>query len=103
MIILYGAGRIGQQALSYFIDGRLRTNIKYFAVSNPSQNKKEVRGIPVVDIRNLQAYQKEALVILAVGEQRLPELKKTTEELQFQHVISFKKIIKMGTEEEAFL
>ena len=94
MIILYGAGRIGQQALSYFIDERLRTKIKYFAVSDPSQNKKEIKGIPIVDIRSLQSYQEEALVVLAVGENLLPELKNTIEGLQFQHVLSFQEILK---------
>ncbi len=101
MIILYGAGRIGQQALSYFIDGRLRTKIKYFAVSDPSQNKKEIKGIPIVDIRSLQSYREEALVVLAVGENLLPELKNTIEGLQFQHVLSFQEIVKK--EAEAFL
>ena len=49
---------------------------------------------PIVDIRSLQSYQEEALVVLAVGENLLPELKNTIEGLQFQHVLSFQEILK---------
>lgn len=89
-IILYGAGKIGKRVLGHLTDGRVRTRVKCFAVSDIKQNEEKVEHIPVKDIRELQKYKENVLVILAVGENYMSEINKMMEELGFLHYISWK-------------
>ena len=91
-VVIYGAGQVGQKVLNRLVEGRIRTVAKYFAVSEPSKNKSQVHGIPVVGIEELLPYQEEILVVLAVGENFMPEVEEKIKELGFPHYVAWKEL-----------
>lgn len=88
-IILYGAGKIGQAALSMLKEGKVNTRIQYFAVTELEGNQKKVSGIPVRRIADLQAYKEQALIIISVGKKWVQEVEQNLRRLGFRHVIFY--------------
>lgn len=91
-VIIYGYADIGNCVLDYIID--LETNIKianysgkvkYFATSNRERNsnRKEIKGIKIKSIYELQEYAETALVIIATQEKHHETIQNILEELGF--------------------
>ena len=87
MIILYGAGLIGQKVQSMLKEGRVNTKIQYYAVTSLEGNKEEVLGIPVRRIDELSEYRDQALVIISVGKKYVGEVQENLKRLGFRHFI----------------
>lgn len=90
-IIIYGAGIYGQRLLDNLSDKR---KIIAFAVTKLMDNSPDkIDEIPVFEINDLQLYNANSLVIVAMKKStQLPVLKKL-KELGFNKVISMDKII----------
>lgn len=87
MIILYGAGLIGQKVQSMLKEGRVNTKIQYYAVTSLEGNKEEVLGIPVRRIDELTEYRDQSLVIISVGKKFVDEVQENLKRLGFSHFI----------------
>lgn len=92
-IVLYGAGKIGRQTLNVLKEGRVNTKIKYFAVTDTEGNEKDVLGIPVRNISDLQEYKEDALIIMSVGKQYLAEIQERLYGMGFQHCVYYNELI----------
>lgn len=86
-IILYGAGMVGRKVQAMLKEGRENTKIKYYAVTELEGNQKEVCGIPVRRINDLQEYKKNALVIISVGRTKEQEVETVVTGLGFQNYV----------------
>ena len=89
-VIIYGAGLYGQRVLASLISIR---EVFGFAVTLKTRNTpKSIEGIPVYEIVDLQKYNTESVVVVAISKRnQLPVLKKL-KELEFHTVISVDKI-----------
>ena len=84
-VIIYGAGVYGTKLYNNI---KTYDNVKYFAVSNIENNKKEFDNIPIKKIDELLEQRQDALVVVAVKwEYQLPILE-MLHELKFQNVVS---------------
>lgn len=93
-VIIYGYANTGICVLDYIID--LETSIrlanysgkvKYFATSNRERNsnRKEIKGIKIKSIYELQEYSETSLVIVATQEKHHDAINSILEELGFYH------------------
>ncbi|MDE6568559.1 MAG: glycosyltransferase [Lachnospiraceae bacterium] len=79
--VIYGAGKIGNGFLEKY--GSICRNIVGFAVTSKSEEEHFIAGYAVKEIGN---YDREALVVVAVGEKSAQEILQNLEMLQFQNV-----------------
>lgn len=87
-IIIYGAGVIAKEVLEL-----LNQNGKplyCFAVSDRAVNTSSyIMGHPVVDIKDLTVYKKDALVLIGASPKYQPEIYEKLKELEFVNIRSF--------------
>ena len=86
-VILYGAGKIGVRTQQLLKEGRLNTKIKYFAVTDITDNPDIVMGIPVREIDSLKDYKERALIIITVGRNYEDEVEDILKQKEFRHYI----------------
>ncbi len=86
-VILYGAGKIGVKTQQLLKEGRLNTKIKYFAVTDITDNPDIVMGIPVREIDSLKDYKERALIIITVGRNYEDEVEDILKQKEFRHYI----------------
>lgn len=97
-VIIYGYGDVGVSILDYIID--LETSIKianysgrvkYFATSYEERSmRKEIKGIKIKSIYELQNYAEKALVIVATQEKHHKNIVQILEKLNFKNIILVK-------------
>jgi len=94
-IIIYGAGKIGQQLQQILRRVKYNTRIRYFAVSDMEGNMPEVLGIPVKAIDALMEYrnQENTKIIIAVGKSTQSDVESKLKELGFNNYIFAKEIM----------
>lgn len=90
-IILFGAGKIGKEVLTYFGS----EFISYFCDNNPDLWGKEVMGKKVLTPSELKEYEKICLIVLAAEERICEEMKRQMlEELQIDRFLYCKALKK---------
>lgn len=88
VIIIYGAGIVGQRAYRVLGEGRRNIKIKYFAVTEREGNPERLFGIPVKMIDELQRYKETALVIIAVGKKYIEKVETLLSKQMFSHCMA---------------
>ncbi len=91
-MVIYGAGIVGKHVVEKLGGARIGTRVKYIAVSDPNSNQSHIYGVPVVAIEELVPYREEVLVVLAVGEALMPEVRKNIQKLGFPHYVEWKEL-----------
>jgi len=82
-IILFGAGRVGQEVCRYL---KMEQNIIPICYAISSQTKgRFVDAIPVKSIVDLTEYQKAALVIITIANKHQDDVKEMLSKLKFEH------------------
>lgn len=89
VIIIYGAGKLGQAAYWTLVGGRRNIKVKYYGVTQAEGNPGQVLGVPVKCIDELQEYREQALVIIAVGKTYTEEVKRLLIQKNFLHFILY--------------
>lgn len=84
-VIIYGAGKFGIKVLN---DIRGKANIKCFAVTSNEKREKELEGLPIYEIKDLVAENKESLVVVAVKKELQLAMLETLKELGFEKIIT---------------
>lgn len=73
-IVIHGAGNMGQAIIKNIIERGWRNRIACCAVKNSSENRKEIMGVPVLEIKCMPHFWKTACFIIAVAENRQDEI-----------------------------
>ena len=98
-VIIYGYADIGTCILDYIIDfetsikiANYSGRVRYFAYSQKNRDslRKEIKGIKLKSIYELQEYSKSALVIVATQEKHHKDIAKILDELNFEHCMFIK-------------
>lgn len=93
-VILYGYADIGKCMLDFIIDietsiriANYSGRVKFFATSSKVRNsrRKEIKGIKIKSIYDLQEYKEDALVIIATQEKHHQNISCVLDELGFQN------------------
>lgn len=98
-VIIYGYADIGTCILDYIIDfetsikiANYSGRVRYFTYSQKNRDslRKEIKGIKLKSIYDLQEYSKSALVIVATQEKHHKDIAKILKELNFEHCMFIK-------------
>lgn len=73
-IVIYGAGNMGQAVIKNLMERGWRNRIACCAVKNSSGNRKEIMGVPVLEIRCMPHFWKTACFIIAAAENKQEEI-----------------------------
>lgn len=85
MIIIYGAGLVGQRMQGILMEGRRNIKVKYFAVTELEGNPSEIQGVPVKPIKELKQHREKALVIISVGKKNEQAVEEILRLHKFSH------------------
>ena len=93
-IIIYGAGKIGQEMLTCLLNlGHSKEKI-FFAVTNMDKNKHSIEGILVQEIDAYQKWKEYAMVVVAVKGQYQFEILELLEKKRFINVVVVDDIVR---------
>lgn len=94
-IVLYGAGNIGKQVLSYIRHMGLNEKVRSFIVTGPEGYEAEIDHIPVKNIGQIVdvARKEKYLVVLSVGQELQSELRKKCNEYQLSNVLGIDNVL----------
>lgn len=85
-IIIYGAGVIGKEVIS-FLQAETEIQIKYIAVSDKEINVSKIGGIKVKNIEELISYRENALILIATNDKLHSEIENTLQMLGYKHIM----------------
>lgn len=86
-IIIYGARIVAKEVANCLIGAPYHCNVEAFMVSTMEGNPEEVLGCPVITMEEGYEIYRDNLIIVAVLEKYLDEIKKTLEQSGFNNVI----------------
>ena len=87
-VIIYGAGKVGSALALRYLDKEDEYDLLCFAVSDKTENKKEVFGLPVFEIAELIDYREEAVVLIGVSQQYQKAVTDMLNKYGFKNVVS---------------
>lgn len=93
-ILIYGAGKIGQEMLSCLLKLGCSKEKIFFAVTNMDKNKQLIEEIPVQEIDIYQKWRKSAMVVVAVKGQHQFEILELLEKKGFVKVVVVDDIVR---------
>ena len=93
-IIIYGAGKIGQEMLTCLLNLGYSKEKIFFAVTNMSKNKHSIEGTLVQEIDAYQKWKKYAMVVVAVKGQYQFEILELLEKKRFINVVVVDDIVR---------
>ena len=85
-VIIYGAGKIGNSILRTF--DRLQIAIFAFAVSDTQNNPNAIMGNRVVNIKDLQSYREECLIIIGLVPVNYSIIVPELEDMGFKNIMT---------------
>ena len=88
-LVVYGAGLIAEEVVYNLKSYEIL--VDYIAVSNKENNPRDILGIEVKEIEELQEQYRNALVIIAVTEKYVAEILSLLQKLGFNNVITIKR------------
>jgi hypothetical protein len=86
-LVIYGARIVAKEVANCLMGNPYNKKIEAFMVSDRAGNSEEVLGRPVITIEESQEKYKNALIIVAVLEKYLDEIKETLSKYGFENVI----------------
>lgn len=86
-IIIYGAGKVGSTLMLPYLEKEDEYELLCFAVSEKTENSKEVFGLPVFGIEELVEYREDAVVLMGVSHQYQKEVEDVLDKYGFKNVV----------------
>lgn len=86
-IIVYGAGEVGTALMLPYLEKEDEYDLLCFAVSEKTENKREVLGLPVFGIEELVEYREDAMVLIGVSYPYQEEVKDVLDKYAFKNIV----------------
>lgn len=98
-IVIYGAGIIGKELITYLLSTGYPRERIFFAVTALEGNMDSIEGVPVKQISSYLEWKKSVLVVVAVKNQIQFEILELLEKSGFQNVIVVDKFVRASVKE----